>query len=154
MPETTPSALIVCSFAAMLAGSLAGCIGDLKPSETGVYCTDIAFASVNIDVVDQDGAPLSPTTIGYTLDGGESLPAECIDDDCTSFVAGWEAAGDFAITATWTEDTADPCCWFEDYASQSVTVGMTEDGCHVVPESMTITLDTTLLACADSEECG
>ena len=158
MPDTNPSALIVCSFAAMLAGSLAGCIGDdEKPDDTsggGVACTEIAIASVTIDVVDQTGAPLSPTTITYSLDGADAVAAECIDEGCTSFVTDWEVPGEFTIVATWHEDTADPCCWYDDYVTQTVTVGMTEDGCHVVPEAITLTLDTSLLACADGDECG
>ena len=116
--------------------------------DTGTACTDIAFASVMVHVVDAAGAPLSGANVTYSVDGAPELPAECADDaGCANFVAGWEVAGDFTITASIDVPTEDPYCWYYDTEVSTVTVPSTEDGCHVITQDVTVTLDPVDMVC-------
>ena len=118
----------------------------------GVACTDMAAASVMVSVVDPSGVPLPGATVTYTTPGSDvPVNAECTDASCTQWVAGWEVGGDITVTASYNTETADdPCCWYEDSVSQTVTVPYTADGCHVMTQSLTLTLNPTHEVCADS----
>jgi len=128
------------------------------PIDTGAVtaCDDIAYASVVVDVVDPNGAPLSGAIVQWTAPGSDEAPqdAQCSNDDCTEFVAGWEVSGSIDVSATLHQDTEDPCCWYDDSTSSSVEVPLTADGCHVVTQYVTLTLDPSLLTCADGDDCG
>lgn len=121
-----------------------------------VACTTEARASVQVTIVDQNGAPLVPTKLEFSVDGGAVQQAECIaGDPCTEYVLGWEQAGSYTISATYeAEIEEDPCCWFFDNQDAEVVVGLTEDECHVVTEMVTITLDTSAMVCADGDTGG
>lgn len=98
-------------------------------------CTDLAAASVNLTVVDADGAAVPDLVLSYTADGSAPANCESIGADAgKSFVCGWEVEGDFVITAT--------APGFED-AEESITVGKDESGCHVVGEQLEITMTAT-----------
>ncbi len=88
--------------------------------DDGMACTALAAASVTITVLDGDGVALSGVTVAYSVDGDEPLDADQLSDN--EFVAGWEVAGDFVITAT-----------KQGYLStvEAITVEMEESGCHV-----------------------
>ena len=117
----------------------------------GTDCTTQAVASVSITLQDAEGNPVSASEITYTVDGGAEQSAECMDDDCTTAVAGWEVAGDFVITAIYDEPhPTDECCWYYDSATAEVSVA--EGECHVDGQTLALTLDPDALACAD--ECG
>lgn len=126
------------------------------PVDTGVEtgCTDIAYSSVVVDVVDPNGAPLSGADVTWTPTGSGATPeaAQCANDDCTEFVAGWEVSGAIDVMATLHEDTEDPCCWVDDTTTSTVEVPLTADGCHVLTQYVTLTLDPSLMTCAD--DCG
>lgn len=131
------------------------------PGETGwvepdpiTECDDASYASVIVNLVDAAGLPLSGAMVSWSLgDGGPPSEAQCMDESCTSFVAGWEIAGELTIYAELHQDTEDPCCWLDAYTSTTVTVPMGEDGCHVDTQEITLTLDPTM-SCADGQECG
>lgn len=124
--------------------------------DTGwVACTEMAAASVVVSVVDPAGAPVRATSVTWSHgDTDVANQAECMDEMCSSWVAGWEVAGDITVNATLHEDTPDPCCWISDSAVQTVHVPMTADGCHVVTQSVTLVLDPSSLVCADADESG
>ena len=132
-------------------------IDDVPPDsgwgdDTGmVACTDLAASSVDISVVDPSGAPLSGATVTWSVAGGPSQPAECMDAACTTFVAGWEVPGDITVVTSYSMDTPDPYCWYSDDEVDTVTVPMTADGCHVMTQQLTVTLDPTLEVCADAD---
>ena len=124
--------------------SVTGCGG----GEEEQVCDASAAVSVAITVVDQDGAQVPEAVVTWSVDGGEPQNADCMNDVC---FAGYEVAGEFTITATydWTSD--DGCCWASDTATANVTVEQGE--CHVVGQSVTLTLDTTV-ACVDQGDTG
>lgn len=118
----------------------------------GVACTDIAVASVVVRVVDLAGNPVSGEGVTYAESTWESpQPAECADEGCTSWIAGYEVGGEVTVWAIYHADTEDPCCWYDSSASQTVTVPYTDDGCHVMTQELTLTLDTTQMSCADAD---
>lgn len=94
------------------------------PTGGEVMCTDIAIASVIVNVtVEGDVAPI----VEYSTDG-ETFTA-C--DELTpgeQYVCGYEIDGDLTVQAGggagYTVDM------------REVTVGRTEDGCHVVTETV------------------
>ncbi len=116
-------------------------------------CDASAMASVTLSVVDAEGEPVAPTSLTYSIDGGEEREADCMDGDCSTAVAGWEEPGEFLIIASYEAQTEDPCCWYSDYVSATVTVEAGE--CHVDTQALEIVFDTEQMVCADSEEeCG
>lgn len=92
-------------------------------------CTEIAMSSVTLSVVDADGSPVPDAAATFSVDGGAA-------EDCESFsgtfTCGYERAGTFTVEAS-----------APGYADNSatVTIGMDAAGCHVVGQSITITLD-------------
>ena len=109
----------------------AGCAPDAEPIvlEGGTACTEIAVASVTVVVLDEDGAALSGAVVTYTVDGSGELPADQLSGN--EFVAGWEVAGTFAITAA-----------KNGYVSAVAEVTVVEDGtgCHVVGQRVEMVL--------------
>ena len=123
---------------------LVGCGG----GDDGTNCDLMAAVSVSVYVVSADGSPVDGAVVTYTVDGGEEQTADCVDDVC---FAGYEVAGEFSITATYDWTSADGCCWANDSATTSATV--VEGECHVVGQSVTITLDTEDV-CVDQGDTG
>lgn len=105
---------------------LVGC-GDVDDG-LGVGCTEIAAASVSVQVVDGSGMPVSEATVTFSVNGGPAQNCETFMSG--SYVCGYEQAGMITITATNGTDTQ----------MQTVTVTKTADGCHVQGQSITITL--------------
>ena len=105
--------------AASAVAVLAGC-----PPEQA--CTLIAVWSVNLDVVDEAGAPIPDATATWSVDGGSPEPCEVVGD---ILACGSEIAGDLTIEA------AAP-----GFESQSTTVTVGADECHVITEMVELTL--------------
>lgn len=86
-------------------------------------CTEIAVASVSLQVESGDGArPLPDAEVSFTLDGGPAREAEHLGDG--EFVLAYEEAGTFAV-----EVGADG----HERVQRSYAVVLAEDGCHVEP---------------------
>ncbi len=112
-----------------------------------------AVASVSLSFVDLEGNPVSPTEATYRVDGGEELPVECTNEDCTEAVAGWEQAGTFEITVVYHEPVeGEPDCWYTDQVTETVEVAQGE--CHVEGVQLTIELDTTFVDCLMGTQTG
>ncbi len=97
-----------------------------------VDCTLDARPSVEVTVSDEDGAPIADAAVGYVSPNDE-IGAESID--CFPldgvFYCGEEVAGELEVFAEAAGFIAQ---------SDVVTVGMTEDGCHVVTETLDFVL--------------
>jgi hypothetical protein len=102
-----------------------------------------ARASVMVQFVDSNTDSSSPVLVAaskvwfeFTDDAGnyEILRAECMDDSCTEWVLGYERPGTYEIHAL--------VCGRE-YTSRAITVGMTEDGCHVETEWVKMNVDSS-----------
>jgi hypothetical protein len=107
---------------------LGGC--DLVgPGGGGTACAEYAASSVTVNLIDESGAPIADATLSFSVDGGASQSCESFGDG--TYVCGWEQAGSIAITAE-----------REGFRSttETVEVGMTEDGCHVEGQVLDITL--------------
>ncbi|HVK67576.1 MAG TPA: hypothetical protein VM694_23985 [Polyangium sp.] len=96
-------------------------------SSDEVACTTIAAISVTVDVVDSTGAPITDADLTYTVNGGPSKPCEQVVEN--SYDCGVEESGNFVITAT------------RDMATKTANVTVTSDECHVIGQSLTMTLD-------------
>lgn len=111
-------------------------------------CTAEAVASVNVEVVDQDGDPIAPDSLQFTVNGGALQDADCIEEDCSSAVAGWEEDGNIEIFATLSRELDDGSgCFYE--AEDSVLVDVARDECHVISDFAELVLDTTQIVCPD-----
>jgi len=117
-------------------------------------CDAMAMASVSLTVVDPSGEPVAPTAFTFTLDGGEEREVDCMTDDCSEAVAGWEEPGEFVITASYDADVeGDPCCWYHDSVTETITIE--QDECHVIGQAVELVLDPAQMICADAtDECG
>lgn len=86
-------------------------------------CTEIAVASISLQVKSGDGArPLPDAEVSFTLDGGPVREAEHLGDG--EFVLAYEEAGTFEV-----EIGADG----HERAMRSYAVVLAEGGCHVEP---------------------
>lgn len=106
---------------------LAGCGSDGigGPNQT---CTLEARSSLTVKVVDGMGAAVSDATLTFSVDGGAAQNCENFMDG--SYVCGFEIDGTFVVTATKGMATQ----------MQTVVVKLTENGCHVDSQSITMTL--------------
>jgi hypothetical protein len=128
---------------------LAACIfgGPPKDSDLLIGCTDIAMASVVVNVEDLDGQPVEGAVVTWSVDGGEVQEAVCDIAPCSTFVLGYEQAGAYHVEVSYSADTTDPYCWYSAYDTKDVTVEMDFSGCHVEGETITFSLDTTAIVC-------
>ncbi len=90
---------------------------------TNAPCTAEARCSANVSAVDTDGAVIA-AALEYSLDGGEREACEDLDG---VYCCGWERAGEITVYEVG-----------EAAALRSVNVA--QDECHVVPESLTVTI--------------
>jgi hypothetical protein len=102
----------------------------------GPACTDEARASVQVTVVDDGGNPVPSPTVTFT--SAQNAAAQPCDTfpgsgDDTTFVCGFEVSGDVTVHAS-----ADPVNYAP--AEKTVTVAETDDGCHVVTQEISLTL--------------
>lgn len=120
------------------------------PDDSGWACTAEAVASVTVSVVDFEGAPASGAMVMWSaleMDmGGE---AECLDDSCTVYAAGWDVSSPIEIFASMERPTEDPACFWYAAASAVVEVPMDASGCHVETQSLTLELPLPEIICED-----
>lgn len=108
-----------------------------------VECTMMAATSVNATIVDSSGSPwpIEGTYLWYSVDGGDEVAA---DNFTGTWSAGVEVAGEFTLRAGvdyWVHEEDCSGTWYGE-STEIVTVGMTEDGCHVEPIVMDIVVTT------------
>lgn len=108
-----------------------GCLGFLAcDSDGGDACTEIAVASVTLEVVAaEDGEPLPDAAVSFTLDGGEMREPDSQDDGGV-FVLDYEETGAFLVTVS--------APGFE-MLTRSYNVVLEEGGCH--PEGVSDTVE-------------
>lgn len=106
---------------------------------SGTQCTLEARPSVVVKVVDKAGEPVSADSVFYSRiqDPAVAEPrnmrrAECIDEECTEWVAAREEPGIFTVHAT--------ACGGTSYES-GIVVGMTDDDCHVDTQTIELAID-------------
>lgn len=94
-------------------------------------CDLMAIASVVVNVSTSDGEEAA-FEISYEADGAAPVACEPLGDGGDQFVCGYEVDGDLTITVE-----------AEGYVAQTetVTVEMREDGCHVVSETLDVVLE-------------
>ncbi len=107
-----------------------GLITAAMVSSCDTECTMEARASVVLQFINTATDGPEPELLGasevwfdFTDDNGqtETLRGQCMDDECTEWVLGFERPGTYAVHAT--------VCGQE--YNRELSVGMTEDGCHV-----------------------
>jgi hypothetical protein len=99
------------------------------------FCTLEARAAVQVTVMDTRGGIQRDARVTFTVDGGPEEQALCnggsqTGGQCDRWVAGYERAGEYVITATSADGTRT--------ARTQVRVG--EDECHVKTETVQLTL--------------
>lgn len=99
--------------------------------EPQVICTDIAMASVMVRVEDTDGAAVPDLTVSYQAGGDVTDCDPAGTDNGKDFVCGYEVDGVITVTAS--------APGFDD-ATDTVTIVKDADGCHVIGQSITLTL--------------
>lgn len=110
-----------------------------EPGDTGgTACTELAAASLTLEVVGGQGQKLLDATATFTVDGGESSACESWGDG--SFVCGIEQAGHIEATIE-----------AEGFVTGStlVDVEMDEAGCHVVGQAVTVQLEQESGECTE-----
>lgn len=127
---------------------------DLKTPEAGPECDLMARPSVFVYVARQYDDYLAPAPVKelrWTHEGPATGPRAklggpgyCLEgnaeDGCSTWTAGWEVAGNISVSTEWCDTIV----------SETVTVPMTEDGCHV--ETQFVTLLVSTKGCIAGEE--
>jgi len=133
----------------------AGCID--PPQSCDDRCSDPEpipeDASLVIRVTDSAGEPFAAGSVVYSVyteDGGDpiegmtDLLADCVEDPCTTWIAGRDVAGHFWVSASY-EDAARGCAVAID---DEVTVELAQGG-H--PATQEVTLPVTEGECRGAE---
>jgi len=100
-----------------------------------VFCTAEVRPSLVCHVLDQSGGPLPGAAVGYRVDGGELLAAQCLQaatppSECADFVAGYETPGEYLVAAD-----------KEGFQSAERLVRVEMDGvCHVATGEVSLAL--------------
>lgn len=102
-----------------------------------VACTEIAIASVVVNVGADDGAAITPT-ITYSVGGADPVACDSFADG--QYTCGYEVAGDLTIRVE-----------AEGYDAQEQVVTVVSGECHVVTETLDVTLARTDVDCTDVE---
>ncbi|MEL6345207.1 MAG: hypothetical protein AAFV53_19025 [Myxococcota bacterium] len=97
-----------------------GC--DLDP----VSCDDFAATSVMLTLTNSDGAAIEGAAVSFVSD---DLSDDCFENDPGSYVCGYEVEGDLTISAE-----------AVGYQSQTTTVTVGADECHVITETAEMAL--------------
>ncbi len=96
-------------------------------------CDDSANASVVVAVSSADGGNLQGLTVEYSVDGGGFDDCEAMGDtggvSQSSFLCGWEEAGDIEVRAT-----------ANGYSAASDVVKVKSGRCHVNGEQVDLVL--------------
>lgn len=103
--------------------ALLGC-----PSEEPVACTEIAIASVIVNVSTSDGADVDYEVL-WSVDGGDQAACEAFGDP-GQYTCGYEVAGDIEIEVG-----------AEGYEPQFLTVPVEAGECHVTTETVNVVLE-------------
>ncbi len=114
----------VCALVGLSSLGVLGC-----GTEDPAGCTMEARSSVTVKVVDGMGAPVTDAMLTFSVDGGAAENCDNLNMD-GSYTCGYERSGAITVTATKGADMK----------SQTVTIMKTDDGCHVVGQSITLTL--------------
>jgi len=95
----------------------------------GTSCTEEYRSSVTVYLYDESNTAIEQADLSYRIDGGAWTECESFSG---AFVCGWETPGAFEIEVS-----------AMGYAEQTLTVDVidTDDGCHVVSESLTAVLE-------------
>lgn len=96
----------------------------------GVACTDLAAVSVTATVEDEAGDPVDDADVVFRVDGGDEQDCSLLSDG--QYSCGFEVEGAIVVTAR--------KAGFVDAESGAVDVVEDADGCHVVGQSVTLTL--------------
>jgi hypothetical protein len=108
---------------------LFACSGTGTDTDTDTTaCTTEARASVTVLITDAQSQPLTPDGVSFSVDGAEAQAAECVNSDCTQWIAGWERTGVFEVTATLGEQVV----------VGETDVGLDASGCHVAGQGLTL----------------
>ena len=99
-----------------------------------IACTEIAMSSVSVHVEDPDGLAIDDATL--TFDSDDLTEEPCQSMGGGDYVCGYEIAGEITVDAS--HDGYVP-------ASETLTIEMDADGCHVVGQQITIVLEPVVL---------
>ena len=100
-------------------------VGCVEPG--GVDCTSIAIPSVSVAVVDEAGVAVPDADVTYT--GGSFVDAPCNEGPDGTWSCGFEVPGEIMIRAV-----------ADGFAPVEQEVFVDSDECHVITETVTVTL--------------
>ena len=99
----------------------------------GFDCDTQFVSSLNLNLTDESGQPLSDADISYTVDGVVGTFVSEIS--AGEYLVGGEESGYFEVEISASlPDENDPFCWYLGEGSFSVEVLANE--CHVIPQSL------------------
>ncbi|MBN2798194.1 MAG: hypothetical protein JXX28_03540 [Deltaproteobacteria bacterium] len=102
----------------------------LAACEEPAACTEEAAAAVNVTVVDDLGDALSTAEVVYSV--GQAAPIACDNVGAGAYACAYEVEGEITVSATAEGGFAPD--------EATVTVALDEEGCHVVPQAVTLVL--------------
>ena len=99
-------------------------------NDNGIACTEIFVYGLNVEVTDATNGEILITDVIVTAEEGTYSEVLTLID--TSFIGAGERPGDYLITVT-----ADG---YNTETTGTISVELTDDECHVIPEVVTIEL--------------
>lgn len=131
-------ACLLLAVSAVLPACGAGSYAEETHISQGTFCTLEARPAVLVTVVDAGGNVQRDARVTFTRDGNPEQQAMCNGNQlnpqppCDRWVTTYEWPGEYVITATSADGSRTGLA--------QVKVGETSDGCHVITETVRITL--------------
>lgn len=125
----------------MFALFMIGCdlLGGNPGDSGGQACTEMAAASLTLEVLDPQGGAVLDASVHYSVDGSD--PTVCDAWGNGTYVCGYEVAGELTVTVE-AEGYLD--------AQTVATVVMDDVGCHVIGQTASLTLEADSIGCDES----
>lgn len=109
----------------------------------GQACTEMAAASLTVEVLDPEGKPIQDAQVHFSVDGGDSQICDGWGNG--TYVCGYEVAGELTVTVE-AEGYLD--------AQTVANVVMDDVGCHVVGQAVSLTLEADGTGCDEDLRYG
>jgi len=109
-------------------------------------CGGMSVAALYVELQGVDAQDELATSVEWRLASEDWEDAECGDESCTWWVAGYDVSGDMEVRGAISGEVQDlPGC--EHIAFDEVRVTVEDDGCHPITEEIALVLDPEAIEC-------
>lgn len=102
----------------------------LTACDEPVVCTDLAAASVQVHLEDEQGAPITGAAVTWNQADAIGPAEDCLEMQAGDYTCGYEVEGALVVSIS-----------APGFADETVTVEVSADECHVITEQVDVILE-------------